>query len=198
MRNLLHSLQQSFQKWNVFRKVVLYDDELNPREYDMQAINDRFFKALSKTNRTRTEIAEYLGLDSRIPLALQPKEKIPRPTMESIVKVATFLGVSVGWMLHGIPENDVDLFVDSAPFQSKHSFSAAGSSIVQGNEQSTIIVNNNSFTSNEQEILRIFRSLDVKNQVELLSHAYDLAGGGKYSGQKNMCCPLSQEVEEGS
>lgn len=176
MRDLMHSFGQSFRRWNRLRDVVIYEDELDPLEYDMKAINERFYKAMNRTNRTRTEIAEYLGLDPKLPLVLQPKEKIPRPTMESIVKVSKFLGVSVGWMLHGIPENDVDLFVESSPVQINQSFSANSSAIVQGNEQSTIIVNNNALDDHEKELLKMYRLLPMKEQVKLLTYAYELTG----------------------
>lgn len=197
MRALLHAFGQSFQRWNRLRDVSLHDDELSPLEYDMQAINERFYKAMGRTNRTRTEIAEYLGLDPKLPLSMQPKEKIPRPTMESIIKVSMFLGVSVGWMLNGIPENDVDLFVESTPAKINQSFSAHSSAIVQGNEQSTIIVNNNSLDDHEKEIIRLYRSLPMQEQVKLLTYAYELTGCEESGRQSDRRCPLSQEVAKG-
>lgn len=177
MLALMRSFQCSYKRWSMLHKVELKEDDLDPTEYDMKAINNRFFKALHKTNRTIAEVAEVFGLDPNLPVVLQPKEKVPRPTMATMVKAAHFLGVSINWLLHGEITNDVDHFVESATSQQVHAFTATGSAIVQGNEQSTIIVNNDSLNDQERELVKMFRYMAVKNQVELLSHAYELAGG---------------------
>lgn len=187
MRAKSHAFIKSFKRWFAFDEIELNNDELDPNHYDLPAINDRFFKALHRTSRTRIDAAKVFGLDPNIPMAMQPKENLPRPTMQSMIISANFLGVSVRWLLYGEAENDVDLYVESNAPKSHYSFSANNSSVVQGNERSTIIVNNNSMNDHELEVMKMFRSMNVYNQVKLLSYAYELLGSENNEKPERRC-----------
>lgn len=161
------------------RKVDVIEEDLSPIEYDMKGINNRVYRAMSRTGRTRTEIAELFGMDSSIPLAMQPLEKIPRPTMGNVVRIAALLGVSVRWVLYGEPECDVDFFVESAPTQVQGAAALAiqGSAVVNGNERSTIIVKNiqgEPLSDQEREVLLAFRRLSVRDQAAIMSFVFEL------------------------
>lgn len=175
MRSFVQAVIKKFK----LRRAYVVDTDLSPANYDLRAINNRVHRAMIRTGHTRAEIGELFGLDASIPLAMQPFEKIPRPTMGNIVKVSNFLGVSIRWLLYGEPQNDVDCFVELSPAkQHGVASSVQGSAVVQGNEQSTIIVKNihgESLTEQEREALRLFRSLGIQEQTRLLCFGYDLA-----------------------
>lgn len=154
--------------------------ELCPKLYDMRAINNRVYLAAGKVGKTRIDLAELFGLDPNIPLHEQPPEKIPRPTMESMARVANFLGVSVRWLLHGEPENEVDLFVSSitagrmGPDGMSVAANIGGPAVLQKNENcSTVIVKNiqgEYLTDQEREILSAFRGLRAADQAAVISY----------------------------
>lgn len=162
------------------RKSEIGRDDLSPIKYDLKAINNRVHRAMLRTGHTRAELAEVFGMDASIPLALQPAEKIPRPTMEAIVKVSQFFGISVRWILYGEIENEIDFFVESQPMQSVNSASSVqGSAVVQGNEQSTIIVKNiqgEFLNEQERETLNAFRKLCARDQVAVMSYIFSIEG----------------------
>ena len=142
------------------------------------------YLALGRVGKTRIDLAEFFGMDVSIPLAMQPKDKIPRPTMETIVKVSSFLGVSVRWLLHGEPENEVDFFV-MKDCKSHDRFTEAatiktaekGAAIITGAKNSTVIVqtaNGDSLSEMERAMISAFRLLRPREQSSALASIFSL------------------------
>lgn len=180
-------------KWTIARIFGKRCSESNVQDffmnkYDMRALNDRFHMAMFKTGKTRADIAELFGMDAKIPLALQPSEKVPRPTMENIVRVSNFLGVSVRWMLTGEPENDVDVFVGSASGGITAGNAAMGASathgaaIIAGANNSTVVVQNgqgDGLTAMEREAINTIRKLPPREQAATMSYIFALEKEGQ-------------------
>lgn len=160
------------------RNAEVYDEDLSPLEYDMRAINDRFHRAAVKTGWTRAELAKRFGMNPEIPLAQQPADKIPRPTMRTIVKACEMLGVSTAWVLYGEPQNEVDLYVDSPVGKVGAGPSIHGSAVVQGNAQSKIVVNHiqgDTLSAQEREVLETFRRLSIRDQAAVMMYVFEMA-----------------------
>ena len=162
------------------RKANIAEADLSPIEYDMKAINRRAQHAMARMGKTRVEVAEFFGMDSSIPLAMQPREKIPRPTMGNVVKLAEYLGVSIRWMLYGDIENDVDQFVmrqnSNAPVMAQVKNSAEqGAAIISGASNSTVIVQNISGVNDmEREMITAIRRLPIKEQAAVMAYIFSL------------------------
>lgn len=163
-------------------KIQKKDVELCPDQYDFLEMNERVYRAMYKLGKTRVDIAKLFGMDATIPLSMQPEDKVPKATMGSIVKLSNYLGVSVRWILHGDPENEVDIFVLGHKTQDRVGIisSVSGSALVQGNENSTIVVKNISgmdLTEQEREMVYTFRRLSVRDQAAVLSFVFELDNG---------------------
>lgn len=149
----------------------------------MLAVSDRVYRAMSRIGKTRVEVAALYGMDPSIPLALQPREKVPRPTMENLVKLSVFLGVSVRWILYGEPENEVDIFVmgphacDTACMSVTGQAASQGGAIISGAKNSTVVVQNISgeeLSSMERELIRTIRQLPPRKQATVMSYVFTL------------------------
>lgn len=165
------------------KNIKLKEQDLNPESYDMKAINDRVYRAMLKTGKTRIDIANLYGMDASVPLALQPPEKVPRPTIGNIVKLSNFMGVSVRWILYGEPENDVDIFVGSAPTGGAIGATALGASaaqgaaIITGARNSMVVVQNgkgDDLSPMEQEVIKILRNIPPREQAVAMSYIFAL------------------------
>lgn len=170
------------------RKVDVAEADLSPIDYDMKEINQRAHLAMRRTGRTRIEVAELYGMDTDIPIAMQPPERIPRPTMANVVKLAGLLGVSVRWMLYGEPENDVDLFVigqqqacsptcGPACMACGERSASQGGAIISGALNSTVVVQNikgDDLTDLERELLQSIRALSARDQAAVISYVFTL------------------------
>lgn len=89
------------------------------------------------------------------------------PMLSTVASIADFFGVSSLWLLG---ETD-DRSCSAANIQN--------SAVVQGNNATTLIVRNgkegeNPLSDMETELLRIFQSLSVKGQTQLLTRAFEL------------------------
>ena len=167
-----------------WRKKMTNEDDLCPIEYDMQAINDRMYKAMVKLGKTRVDIATLYGMDPGIPLAMQPPERVPRPTLGNIAKLSGYLGVSVKWLLHGEAENDVDIFVmglqigTHTPVSNGAGSSAAqGGAIISGAMNSTVVVQHmvgDDLSAMEREIISAIRKLPVREQATVISYIFSM------------------------
>lgn len=96
------------------------------------------------------------------------------PMLSTVAAIADFFGVTSLWLLG---ESD-DRTCTASNIQN--------SAVVQGNSANTLIVRNGkdselSLSDMEAELLRIFQSLSVKGQTQLLSKAFELESeeGGK-------------------
>lgn len=154
--------------------------------YNAREVNDRVYLAMYRLGKSRCDVAEFFGMDPSIPLSMQRQENIPRMTMETMVKMSTFLGVSVRWMLEGEVENEVDVFVTTPAGATGAAAGVQGSALVQGNAHSTIVVKNiqgDDLTGMEKEIIAAFRKLGTREKTSVLSYVFALEkeadGGGQ-------------------
>lgn len=171
-------------------KPKIKEKDLNPFLYDLKGINDRMYKAMMKLGITRVDIARLYGMDERLPLAMQPQKKIPRPTIENVVKLADYMGVSVRWLMYGEPENTVDMFVigqqitkqnstpNTAYAETVGASASTGAAIITGTSNSTVIVQNIKKEREESkfeiELLKAFRNLNAKEQILVMSYLFTL------------------------
>ena len=164
------------------KRIKLEENDLSPVEHNMQEINERVHTALNRVGKTRVELATMFGMDASIPLAMQPPEKIPRPTMENVVKLSVFLGVSVRWLLHGEPENDVDLFVmhhrpGGSTFMASSTTAEHGAAIITGANNSTVVVQNfkgENLNDMERAVIQAIRQLPPRAQASAMSYVFAL------------------------
>ena len=160
----------------------------------MTAMNDRVFLAMIRLGQTRVDIAELFGMDTSVPLAMQPPEKVPRPTIGNIAKISGHMGVSVRWLLHGEPENDVDRFVigqqacvpscgplcDRGCSSNGGRSASQGGAIISGAQNSTVVVQNikgDDLSPMEREMLRSIRALSARDQAAIISYVFALEKG---------------------
>lgn len=164
------------------RCVRLQQHDLSPAEYDMKAVNDRVYAAMKKMGKTRVDVATLYGMDVSLPLAMQPAGKVPRPTLENVSRLADFLGVSVRWILHGEPENSVDVFVagtGSPPAAGSLDLSAAsnGAAIINGAQHSTVVVqhiNGDDLTEMERAIVTSLRNIPPRDRAAAMAYIFAL------------------------
>ena len=178
----LSHIRSRVSKW-VYVRPKLENHDLCPAKYDMYAINERVYRTMSRVGKTRVDIATLYGMDASIPLALQLREKVPRPTMGKVVKLSGFLGVSVRWILHGEPENEVDIFVmgphscGTACMSVTGQAASQGGAIISGAKNSTVVVQNISgeeLSSMERELIRTIRQLPPREQATVMSYVFTL------------------------
>lgn len=165
-------------------KIDVREADLSPAEYDLCEINRRASLAITRTGRTRIEVAEMFGMDTSIPIAMQPRKKIPRPTMDSIIKMSNFLGVSVRWLLYGEPQNDVDVFVmhqvapaQGATVSETRKNAHQGAAIITGAHNSTVVVQNikmESLSEMEREMVEALRRLPLRDQAAAMAYVFSL------------------------
>lgn len=146
---------------------------LSEKEFDFTAMHQRACEAILATGRTQREIAALMGADLSIPLH---KRKPIQPTMENVKRVSQILGVSVGWLLTGKPENDIDLLViGHKPGMQKSSTTGNidHSAVIQDVTANTITVHNFSgdgaLTRSEADIILLLRQMPPQKKIKALS-----------------------------
>lgn len=163
----------------------LHSADLSPDDYDMKAVNDRVYRAMERVGKTRADIAIMFGMNPATPMSLQPPGKIPRFSMQSFVKLSSFLGVSVRWMLTGEPENEVDFYImqdtrdigeTGVPkLEKAGSLAHHGAAIVSGSHHSTVLVQSFAGMSDmEHELIQTLRSLPAKEKAEAMAYIFAL------------------------
>lgn len=123
-------------------------------------------KMLFKThNKKQNELAEFVGVKPNTVSDWINKGSSPK--LEHLCRISEFFNVSLDFLIAG-KEN-------SPLYASNISHSA----IVQGNHSTTLIVKNGELnerelSEQEVELLRVYNTLDIKNQTMLLSNAFEL------------------------
>lgn len=103
-------------------------------KYDLVAMHERAQKAIFALQRNQIEVSARMGIDTSIPL----HKRMPLPPTEAnICKAADVLGVSVGWLITGVPETETDRFVIQ-----QVSGNINGSVVIRGNKNCEITVRN--------------------------------------------------------
>lgn len=139
---------------------------------DWDSVRKRIRTAAFERDIAYEEIAEFLGLDVSAPDFLESSRQLPK--LKTAVAVSAFLGVSASWLLTGKGKDQSSREI--APTSARTSVSdTVESTVVQGNNSGTMIINNAApMSEHKRELLRLFDGMSVKNQTRLLHFAYDL------------------------
>ena len=108
-----------------------------------------------KHGTTLTAVVRELGLANSLPTKWKNGSK---PNAETILKLSTYFGVSVELLM----EDDRDAFI------------SATNSVVVSRNSGSISVGSTQLSDMEQEILRIFRLLDMRDKNRVMSYLYNI------------------------
>lgn len=124
---------------------------------------DQFLSLCNQHDIKVTALARKLGIS---PSAPKRWEEGSTPDLVNAKKIADYFGVSLDYLMAG---------PSSAP--SNQIGNVTGSAVVQGVNGGSVSVSNGSgqteLTAAEAELLRIFRSLDVRGQNAVMSCLYE-------------------------
>lgn len=124
---------------------------------------DQFLSLCNQHDIKVTALARKLGIS---PSAPKRWEEGSTPDLVNAKKIADYFGVSIDYLMAG---------PSSAP--SNQIGNVTGSAVVQGVNGGSVSVSNGSgqteLTAAEAELLRIFRSLDVRGQNAVMSCLYE-------------------------
>lgn len=137
-------------------------------------INERLFTLLSERHVSQKQFASSVGINPRNVSSWQTRGTDPPANV--ICKIAEFFGVSVEWLLSG-EERPHSSYVNNG--------SVSGN---LGPHTGTIIVRNGGerILSEEcSELVRVYESLDVRQRIQLLKCAFEIADGSAGSAQKS-------------
>ena len=132
------------------------------RFYSMDKLCDEFNAAQSGIRLNKSTVSRY-------------ENGTQEPQMSTVAALATFFGVSPTYLIGEVDDRSIS------------ASNIQNSSVVQGNNATTLIVKNGKVVEREisdeaAELLRIFEGLGVKGRTALLSFAFQLGeqeGGGK-------------------
>lgn len=124
---------------------------------------EQFSDLCAQHNIKETTLARQLGIGASAPKRWKEGST---PDLVNAKKIADYFGVSIDYLMAG---------PSSAP--SNQIGDVSGSAIVQGVNGGSVSVSNGSgqteLTAAEAELLRIFRSLDVRGQNAVMSCLYE-------------------------
>lgn len=135
----------------------------------MREINNRIKEMRLRCNLTLLEVAEFLGVREATAQRYE-SGSIKNIKHETICKLAELFACDPSYLMGWTD--------DSSTNEASHS-TITNSAVVQGNNATTLIVKNGGVQERELseqavELLRIFETLGVKEQTELLSFAFQL------------------------
>ena len=136
-------------------------------------INERMFALLSERRVSQKQFASSVGINPRNVSSWQTRGTDPPANV--ICKIAEFFGVSVEWLLSG----------EEHPHSSYNNGSVSGN---LGPHTGTIIVRNGGervLSEECSELVRVYESLDVRQRIQLLKCAFEIADGFAGSAQKS-------------
>lgn len=137
-------------------------------------INERLFALLSERRVSQKQFATSVGINPRNVSSWQTRGTDPPANV--ICKIAEFFGVSVEWLLSG-EEHPHSSYVNNG--------SVSGN---LGPHTGTIIVRNGGervLSEECSELVRVYESLDVRQRIQLLKCAFEIADGSAGSAQKS-------------
>lgn len=134
----------------------------------MGEINDRIKAMRLEKNLTLMEVANYLGVKEATAQRYE-SGNIKNIKHETICKLAELFACDPSYLMG---------WTDAKTNDTSHS-TITNSAVVQGNNATTLIVKNgglqeHALSEQAVELLRIFETLTVKEQTQLLSFAYQL------------------------
>ncbi len=126
---------------------------------------DRFYELCTKLNTKPNPLAKEIGISSGV---LNKWKNGTIPNGETLCKIANYFNCSVDYLLGRTNE----------PAQTANVIdgSLAGSTDIQGSHNSNITVNSSelSLSDEEKELLRLFRSFDVRQRIKILNLAFSI------------------------
>lgn len=125
-------------------------------------ISNRIFDLLAAQRKTQTALANAIGI--RVATVSAWKASNCDPSAALIAPIAEYLGVSCDYLCTGKPFTPAALDVKQGIFG-------------DGNNNNAVTINDGSTavaSEFEQELLRVYGSLDAKGKYALLTYAYDL------------------------
>ena len=137
-------------------------------------INERMFALLSERRVSQKQFASSVGINPRNVSSWQTRGTDPPANV--ICKIAEFFGVSVEWLRSG-EEHPHSSYVNNG--------SVSGN---LGPHTGTIIVRNGGervLSEECSELVRVYESLDVRQRIQLLKCAFEIADGFAGSAQKS-------------
>ena len=137
-------------------------------------IYERMFALLSERRVSQKQFASSVGINPRNVSSWQTRGTDPPANV--ICKIAEFFGVSVEWLLSG-EEHPHSSYVNNG--------SVSGN---LGPHTGTIIVRNGGervLSEECSELVRVYESLDVRQRIQLLKCAFEIADGFAGSAQKS-------------
>lgn len=137
-------------------------------------INERLFALLSERRVSQKQFATSVGINPRNVSSWQTRGT--DPPANAICKIAEFFGVSVEWLLSG-EEHLHSSYVNNG--------SVSGN---LGPHTGTIIVRNGGervLSEECSELVRVYESLDVRQRIQLLKCAFEIADGSAGPAQKS-------------
>lgn len=130
---------------------------------EFSSVGERL-KEIRESKKIKQEtVAEYLNLRRQTYSSYETNGS--SPNIESLKKLAKYYGVSSDFII-GLTEqqNPTEVYTAS---------NIQGSNFVQGSGSVTVS-DNDALSKEESEILRIYRSIDVRNRAKLLNYAFEL------------------------
>ena len=137
-------------------------------------INERMFALLSERRVSQKQFASSVGINPRNVSSWQTRGTDPPANV--ICKIAEFFGVSVEWLLSG----------EEHPHSSSVNNGSVSGNL--GPHTGTIIVRNGGervLSEECSELVRVYESLDVRQRIQLLKCAFEIADGFAGSAQKS-------------
>lgn len=106
-------------------------------------------------NTTITRLAKELGLSTAMPTAWKNGGM---PRIETIQRIANYFGVNV------------ETLIDNRDIAKIY----AEDSVVVNANSGNVAINSNQLSEMEQEVLRIFRTLDMRDKNRVMSYLYNI------------------------
>ena len=133
------------------------------------SVSERIFEALKNSGKKQVDLAKAVGVRSNT--VSDWKNKDASPSAELIYPIAQFLGVSCEYLLAG---KDSGATTNTGSVHTNNG--------IIGNTHAPVIIKNGSertLSDQENELLRIFNRLDIRDKTDLLSYAFSLEDKSK-------------------
>lgn len=122
-------------------------------------------KKAKKNGKTATKIAEELNI-SNAQLTHWCKG-IRNPASDSLQKLANYFGVSVDYLLE-------DDGAEGKNITANNNTQSTVTQIDNSNANIKINANNADYSQNEKELIKIFRDLNFRSQIKVITYAYSV------------------------
>lgn len=148
---------------------TLFSDE----EIDWCRVDRRIRSVIWEMGVDFNDVLKFLGIDGEGDSVAAQKEL---PKMQTAIEVSTYLGIPALWVLTGKGPKPQTRKQPGTTLGRNGFRDTSDSTVVQGTNSGTMIINNMSTPMSEQkkELIRIFDAISIKHQTKLLHFAYAL------------------------